>query len=301
MWIAPRMPRTAFTLIELLVVIGIIAVLVGLVLPAIQQVRGSASRADCSNQLKQIGLAAHQFHDAQQQFPTGMPSWTSRAPYPYSSWRTRLLPYLEQQSLWAVTELAFQQSRLPFNNTPHVGLATPLRTFACPADNRVRVLQFAPRSKKFVALSSYLGVSGKTSWTRDGVLFRDSKIRFADITDGTSQTLFVGERPPSTDFQFGWWYAGIGQLAWGSADSVLGVEEPNRQPVTNGSCAPGTYTFGPGRFDNQCDMFHFWSPHVGNGANFLYADGSVHFLAYSAAPLLPALASRSGGEATQAP
>ncbi len=301
MKILHRTATTAFTLLELLVVIGIIAVLVGLLLPAVQQVRGSAARADCSNRLKQIGLAAHMYHDNHDRFPAGMPSWRSRDPYPYSSWRTHILPYLEQQGLWAVTQQAYQQTRYPFNDPPHVGLTTPLQAFGCPANDRLRWLQFAARSKRFVALASYLGVSGRTTWTKDGVLFRDSQIRFADITDGTSQTLFVGERPASTDCQFGWWYAGIGQRATGSADSVLGVEEPNMLPLTKDSCGPGNYTFGPGRFNNQCDMFHFWSPHIGNGANFLYADGSVHFLTYSIAPLLPALASRSGGETTQSP
>jgi prepilin-type processing-associated H-X9-DG protein len=121
----------------------------------------------------------------------------------------------------------------------------------------------------------------------------------ADISDGTSQTLFAGERPPSADFQFGWWYAGAGQLFTGSADMVLGVHERNVLPLSIGyayGCPPGPYSFGPGRMSNQCDMFHFWSPHNGGGANFLFADGSVHFLSYSAAPILPALATRSGGE-----
>src|SRR5206468_12835727 len=117
--------------------------------------------------------------------------------------------------------------------------------------------------------------------------FRDSAIRSADISDGASNTLLAGERPPSTDFQYGWWYAGLGQRLTGSADMLLGVEEPNLLTVTKGSCPPGTYRFGPGRFTNQCDMFHFWSPHSG-GANFLFADGSAHFLTYKATPLLPA-------------
>jgi prepilin-type processing-associated H-X9-DG protein len=81
---------------------------------------------------------------------------------------------------------------------------------------------------------------------------------------------------------------------------ILGVREENVMPVTVGSCPPGTYSFGPGNFNNQCDMFHFWSPHSGGG-HFLFADGSVHFLSYSAAPILPALASRAGGEAVQVP
>ncbi len=142
-----------------------------------------------------------------------------------------------------------------------------------------------------------LGVSGKDYSTLDGLLFRDSRIRLTDIKDGASNTLMVGERPPSADFQFGWWYAGAGQKFTGSADMILGVEEQNILTVTAGSCPPGTYKFAPGSFNNQCDMFHFWSPHSG-GAHFLMADGSVHFLSYSAAPILPALASRAGGEPT---
>ncbi|HMF16230.1 MAG TPA: H-X9-DG-CTERM domain-containing protein [Gemmataceae bacterium] len=76
---------------------------------------------------------------------------------------------------------------------------------------------------------------------------------------------------------------------------ILGVQEHNIMPITAGPCPPGTYTFEPGSISNQCDMFHFWSLHPG-GASFLFADGSVHFLSYSVAPILPALASRAGGE-----
>src|SRR5262249_46946632 len=144
------------------------------------------------------------------------------------------------------------------------------------------------------------GVSGKDWSTRDGVLFRDSRISLRDITDGTSNTLMVGERPPSADFQFGWWYAGAGQKFTGSADMFLGVEGQNLLGLVGGSCPLGTYRFTPGRLNNLCDMFHFWSLHSG-GAHFLYADGSVHFLHYSVAPLLPALATRVGGEAVTVP
>lgn len=286
--------RRAVTLIELLVVIGIIAVLIALLVPAVQKVRGAALRAECGNNLKQIGLAVHQYHDQRNSLPVGMRGFND--PYRYSSWLTHLLPYVEQQNLWRVTQAAYQQSPSPFNNPPHVGLATVVPVFVCPADARAGQPQLAQKNNYLVAFTSYLGVSGKDLTTRDGVFFRDSYLRLADITDGTSSTLLAGERPPSTDFQFGWWYAGAGQRFTGSADMVLGVYEQNILPVTAGSCAPGSYPFGPGSVNNQCDMFHFWSEHSG-GAHFLFADGSVHFVSYSTGPVLLALASRAGAEA----
>lgn len=287
--------RRGFSLVELLVVMGIITVLLALLLPAVQRVRDAAARTHCGNNLKQIGLAAHLYHDSKKRFPPGLRYNRGRDPQLYSSWLAELLPYLEQQQLWAATQLAYQQSQRPFQVPPHTGLATVVPVFACPADARADQVQLAQREKILVALTSYLGVLGKDLTTNDGVFFRDSLIRLADITDKTSNTLLAGERPPSTDFQYGWWYAGVGQRLTGSADMILGVEEQNVLPVTVGSCPPETYTFTAGDVNNQCDMFHFWSLHIG-GAHFLWADGSVRFLTYGVAPLLPALASRSGGE-----
>ena len=289
--------RRGITLIELLVVIAIIAILVGLLVPAVQKMRAAAAQAECANNLKQIGLALHQYHDQKKVLPAGM---RSRRPYRLSSWLTHILPHVDQQNLWNVSDAAYRQSPYPFKNPPHIGLATVVPVFTCPADSRCSQVQTSQRSNHLVALTSYLGVSGKDLTTMDGVLFRNSKVRFADITDGASNTLLVGERPPSADFQFGWWYAGVGQRNTGSADSVLGVYEQNALPITAGSCAPGNYPFAPGNLNNQCDMFHFWSLHSG-GAHFLFADGSVHFLTYGAAPILPALASRAGGETVEVP
>jgi hypothetical protein len=117
-----------------------------------------------------------------------------------------------------------------------------------------------------------------------------------DVVDGSSNTLLLGERPPSPDFRYGWWYAGVGQRLTGSADIILGVREQNIMLISNGSCPPGAYTFAQGTIDEPCDMFHYWSLHPG-GANFLVCDASVRFLPYTADPLMPALATRAGGEA----
>jgi prepilin-type N-terminal cleavage/methylation domain-containing protein len=289
--------RHAFTLLELLVVLAIVAVLMGLLLPAVQRARDAAARIKCANNLHQLGLAVHQYHDTRGSFPPGM---CSTPPYRFASWMTLLLPYLEQSNLWDATVTAYRQSRSPFKNPPHVGLATVVPLFACPADPRSDQVQFAKRDKFNVALTSYLGVEGQNLYSHDGVLFKDSAIRIADISDGTSNTLLAGERPASTDLQYGWWYAGVGQRFSGSAEMVLGVNEPNLLLVTKGSCPPGVYSYAPGSLSNQCDMFHFWSPHLG-GAFFLFADGSAHFLPYATASVLPALASRAGGEAVTLP
>jgi prepilin-type processing-associated H-X9-DG protein len=152
-----------------------------------------------------------------------------------------------------------------------------------------------------VGLTNYVGVLGTDAASENGCLFLGSAVRFSDITDGTSNTLLVGERPPNAQLNFGGWYAGIGQSDDGDARSVLGVTDFNIVgPIYGWDCMRGPYEFGPGRFDSNCDVFHFWSPHAG-GANFLMADGSVHFLAYSAAPLMPSLATRAGGEPVQPP
>lgn len=145
-----------------------------------------------------------------------------------------------------------------------------------------------------MALTSYVGVEGLDYLTIDGCLYLDSRTRFGDISDGLSNTLLVGERPPSKDRRLGWLYAGTGQAFSGSAEMVLGVRELNVS-LQDSQCWVGPYEFSLGSFNNQCDLFHYWSPHA-NGANFLLADGSVHFLNYSMAALMPALASRAGGE-----
>jgi prepilin-type N-terminal cleavage/methylation domain-containing protein/prepilin-type processing-associated H-X9-DG protein len=283
--------RRAFTLVELLVVIAIIGVLLGLLLAAVQRVREAASRTRCLNNMHQIGLALHGYHDVHKALPRGVTSPDSSDPYPFMSWNTRILPFLDQDSLWAQAQQAFAVTPMFQKNPPHVsGVVLPI--FACPSDPR----SLAP-SKFGEAFTCYLGVEGTNQFKHDGVLYLDSRVKFADITDGLSQTLLVGERPPSADQRLGWWYAGVGQNQDGSAEMVLGALERNFGRIEWESlCPPGPYRYGPGRLTNQCDAFHFWSLHIG-GANFLFADGAVHFLPYARASILPALATKSGGEA----
>jgi prepilin-type N-terminal cleavage/methylation domain-containing protein/prepilin-type processing-associated H-X9-DG protein len=292
--------RPGFTLIELLVVLAIMAILVGLLLSAVQQVRAAAARVKCVNNLKQLALALHQFHGDYHRLPPGQRSFVNPDKMRYSGWALSILPYLEQGSLYARSKAEYAAKPSPFA-PPHAGLSTPVVMFACPSDPRAPGPQTSKRTKEVAALTCYLGVSGKDFATRDGVLFQDSRVRLGDISDGTSNTLMLGERPASADMQFGWWYAGVGQLGTGSGDLVLGVREQNLQPITSNSpCGPGAYPFSPGGFDDPCAMFHFWSPHAG-GSHFAFADGSVRFLTYAADAVMPALASRAGGEAVALP
>jgi hypothetical protein len=217
----------------------------------------------CANNLRQIGLAAHDYNDTLGSMPAGMRYRNARDPNLLMSWLTQLLPFLEQENLWRTTQAAYKQTPWPFNNPPHVGLSTVISLFVCPSDSQARDVNEAQREHILVAFTSYLGVEGKDLTTLDGVLYRDSRVRLTDIKDGTSQTLLAGERPPSPDFQFGWWYAGTGQNFSGSGDMILGVQEKNVLPDAINVCPHGIYTYGPGTIQNQCDMFHFWSLHLG--------------------------------------
>lgn len=286
--------RRAFTLVELLVVLAIVAILIGLLAAAVQQVRAAAFRTECGNHLRQIGIALHGYHNTHGAFPPGMRNSVDD-PFPFMSWHTRILPFIEQSALW---EMAVQDyaSNPSFSNPPHRGLSTLVPLYTCPSDSRT--LDVGRFLNTDVALTPYLGVSGTNLNRDDGVLYLDSRIRLTDIFDGSSNTLLVGERPPSANQSFGWWYAGVGQSGSGSLDMIMGVREKNYFfPFT---CSAGPYPFAADRVDNPCAVLHFWSLHPG-GANFLFADGSLRFLAYSADDILPALATRAGGEVVDVP
>jgi prepilin-type N-terminal cleavage/methylation domain-containing protein/prepilin-type processing-associated H-X9-DG protein len=302
-----RCSRRGFTLVELLVVIAIIGILVGLLLAAVQQVRSAAMRAGCQNNLKQIGLALHHYHDVYSTFPPALTNDPVQ-PYLWLTWMARILPYIEQDPLWQQTVSAYGQEPNPWINPPHAGRNTVLALYTCPADGRFLGTNFGNQWE--AAFSDYRGVNGTNLYAKDGVLYYDAAVSIGHITDGASNTLMVGECPPYRVLEdaWGWWYTGSGQGAggvntgpWtGSGDVVLGAREIDISAgldvqYTTVPCPAGPYSYGPGRLDNECDMFHFWSLHTG-GAHFLFADGSVQFLSYAAAPVVPALATRSGGE-----
>jgi prepilin-type N-terminal cleavage/methylation domain-containing protein len=291
-----RMPRPAFTLVELLVVLAIIGVLLALTASAVQRVRSTAARILCADRLRQLGLALHAYHGTHSVFPPGTTRDLEGGEHRNMSWHTRILPYLEQDTLWKRSLDAYAIEPR-FSYPPHP-FAVALSVFECPTDPRAGAPARFGKGQR--GLTSFLGVEGTDYTRQDGVLFVDSRTRLTDITDGTSNTLLVGERPPSPDNAFGWWYAGLGQLDGnGSADMVLGALEYCAGFFAP-DCAGGPYQYGPGELSTTCDMFHFWSLHPG-GAHFVMADASVQFLSYSAKDILPALATRAGGEVASLP
>ena len=283
-----RNRHRAFSLIEILVVISIVALLLGLTLAAVQKVRAAADRTRCLNNLRQIGLALHGYHDSNFAFPSGVSSDSGQKPMPFVSWNARILPFLERSEVWRDTELAFASDPDFLHDPPHTWLNQVMPPFVCPSE------ELARRPGRFAAFTDYLGIEGTDQYQKDGMLFFDSHVRIADVTDGTSHTLLVGERPPHSGGELGWWYAGWGQDKDGSIDMVLGAREYNATSYGPG-CSRGPFAYGPGRQENICDVFHFWSQHSG-GAHFLAVDGSVSFRSYSIDPILPALTTRAGGE-----
>ncbi len=287
--------RAAATLIEMLVVSAVIAIVAGLVMAAVVRTRALGYRVQCENHLRQIGFALHGYHDANRALPPGHTYENGTAAMAHVSWCVRLLPFLEQQALWERIRTTFQEHP-NFLDAAHTERGHVLDVFTCPADGRTLV---PSPTKRPLAFTAYLGVEGVDQYARNGVLYSDSHVPLAHVTDGTAYTLMVGERPPSSDYEIGWWYAGWGQKKDGSAEMVLGTREV---PVfrTLVKCPPGSNEYRAGSVENQCDSLHFWSLHP-SGSHFLMADASVHFLAYSADSILSPLATRAGGESVTVP
>ncbi len=287
-----RNPRCGLSLLELLVVIAIITALIGILLPAIQRVRAAASRASCTNNLHQIAMALHQYHDSQHAIPAA--TSTRDTKFPFIAWSARILPQLEQEAAWRDAEV---DCRLQASFSGHRNLAREMAVFVCPADGRRKGTDPDGITAGF---NHYLGNAGKLWPSWDGMLYPNSAVKFAGVTDGLSNTILVGERPPSADNSFGWWYAGAGQTLDGELDSHIVAYTWNRTFRAPTCPRNRPYTYSPGRADNMCDAFHFWSLHPG-GANFAFADGSVRFLSYAADSVMPPLSTRAGGESVAIP
>ncbi|HWL06901.1 MAG TPA: DUF1559 domain-containing protein [Planctomicrobium sp.] len=308
------MQRRGFTLIELLVVIAIIAILVALLLPAVQQAREAARRSQCKNNLKQLGLALHNYVDVHNVFPPGyvlqFPAHpTTQANYEthladgnYNSawgWGAYILPMMEQAALYQTVSVGTVRPRQALTNATRLqAMQQPLAAFRCPSDtapglNISKVVDNGGTARAS-ATSNYIGCNTSKQWHTtegawvngvgandlsqwgtppstisgpDGIFWRNSSVRMRDITDGTSNTLLVGERawelsnPAGTAFPC-------------AAGNVYGTLAANEQSNVHGCLGS---TAGPINFQNSNCNKGFSSRHTG-GAHFVMADGSVHFI-----------------------
>ena len=277
--------KLGFTLVELLVVIAIIAILVGLLLPAVQAAREAARRIQCSNNLKQFGLALHNYHTSSECFPPG------NAESRYWTWRAALLPHMEEQAIY---------DRIDYKYSPHCYDAlkqykpnTPAKNAfsaqLCPSDQNAGLV-WENWTGSFLdgtySTTTYMGVSGNKenvygngSFDPGGVLYNASFVKIEHMRDGSSNTLAIGERGVPDGYYWGWCICGGGWWGGGYADSILSTE----------------LGFSPGDSKGSHDD-HFWSYHPGGGL-FAMADGSVHYISDSIDYVtFTALSTRSGKE-----
>lgn len=299
-----------FTLIELLVVIAIIGLLMALLLPAIQRVREAMNRVRCQNNLRQLGLALHQWHETYGRFPPAHrganygiapPPYTEDQYHYFYSWMARITPFIEQDNIHRFLEQG-NYLRWPWwdgwysGGSAGVGQALggiPLKLMQCPSDQRSQLVTTYDGHP--VALTAYLGVNGTNQLAFDGILHVNARVTMAEIVsgDGSSNTMLVGERPPSADLVYGWWFAGSGDYPYfGATDVCLGVNEYD--PATGQT---HTYRRGALQDPQNIHRWHFWSLHV-VGSNFVFADLHTRSVRYSVSnTVLRALATYRGAEA----
>jgi prepilin-type N-terminal cleavage/methylation domain-containing protein len=323
-----RQRRRAFTLIELLVVIAIIGVLIALLLPAVQKVRAAADRIHCANNLKQLGLALHNYHTANGTFPPGQwcPNLQNNGPtyhYNRGCWFQNLLPFIEQTALFQQID-AYDRANL---NVVHYICAAPghqthVPTFQCPADPNggKDITQWSPTgagpsdgtpqgSQGFHG--NYVLCSGSTVFNPplspdgrrlNGIFFVQSRIRISDITDGTSNTLLSSEINLVPDNLTGGPCCEGNDLRGRYYNSYFGdtlfstLQPPNTSLFDVTDLCIHLPTYAPCTESVSSAEHYARSYHVG-GVNAGLADGSVRFISNFINPLTYlAMGSRNGGE-----
>ena len=306
--------KNGFTLIELLVVIAIIGVLIGLLLPAVQKVRDAAARLQCTNNLKQIGLAMMNYESTYRMFPAGYldnmttnpvnaTATTNPDPIIGWGWGALILPYLEQESLYKSINI----NSIAMNNTSAAAIAfrkTVIKGFLCTSDDSgLNTFTISGAGGNFeLAKSSYAGINGQgeladfDSALGLGMFLRGRGVSIAEVTDGLSNTLFVGERSSKSAKQAVGSLTGVctwvGALPGGDLDGetpalyVLGWTGAPSNPAKPNTPEP----------DGSFHAESYTSRHSG-GVNFLLGDGSVRFITDSInGQTWVKLGTRAGGE-----
>jgi len=282
-----------YTAVELLVGIAILAVLITLLLPAVNAARESSRATSCKNKLRQLGLAVLSFEARTKHLPIHQGRWATLI-----HWHNEILPDIEQAPLFSKTENDINQG-VPWDALP--GMRTRIPLFECPSDPLSSSLVYHDISGRLMATTNYVGIVGQSLQQNDGVFPKfyigrevGKPIRLNDIQDGLSNTLCLGERPLGRPILVGTW-----QSSQEYGHEILGLYESidlTGSRMSYGECKKSWFAMG--KVENICDQFHPWSYH-GAGAHFAKCDGSVHWIGYSANErILRNLCTRAGGEVT---
>jgi prepilin-type N-terminal cleavage/methylation domain-containing protein len=295
--------RVGFTLIELLVVIAIIGVLVGLLLPAVQKIREAAARMSCQNNLHQIGVALHNYHGTYGYFPSGylcQPQSNPNYTAPGWGWGALLLPNLEQDNLYRQINLS-----VPVEDPSHLAVRTTIvKMFVCPSDRFTGIFTIYSDTNvplAAAATNSYSACHGSGPDIEEelddfnGMFSRNSRVRVTDITDGSSNTIAIGER--GAFFTQSPW---AGAVNFGTTRITPGAPTSNSSAVDEAPTQVLSHVAVHTINDANADSEDFFSPHTGV-CLFLFGDGSVRPLHQGVQlSVLQALATRDGGEVVNA-